>query len=187
MPSVLEQWVSSLSWILFQDRTTKELWLSEFLVGDHNSLVFDCGFHSYFKGTDVITGLRDFDDLVNQLKDLLISKKPMRVFSNLIIDDLSIYYWTLKQSNYNNLVQSYGELLLVLNQIRSRFHCNVMVLNWDICFENGYNFSSTPESLTYLPASIKSLLSHLIHYTTVNERLIVHRYINDKWVREPTV
>lgn len=135
---------------------------------------------------EVITGLQDFGDLLNHLKDLLVTDKPMRVFSNLIIDDLSIYYWTLKLSSYNNLVQSYGDLIVVLDQIKSRFHCNVMVLNWNIYFENGYNFNSSPDSLTYLPASIKTMLGHLIHYTTVNERLVVHRYINDKWFREPT-
>lgn len=157
-------------------------------------LVIGCGATNI---PEKFTTLRvsDFHSLLDTLTRLLQGKEfTQNVLNTLIIDNLLIFYWDLKvlnESNYHSFGFSsyvaakilYLRLMDLIQSIRIKYRCNVLVCSFDVDFENGYKSnwrgrnSEGLDKYSYLPSGY--LLKHdfLVHIGDEWE------VFDKKWVR----
>ncbi|KAK6462334.1 hypothetical protein DFJ63DRAFT_313472 [Scheffersomyces coipomensis] len=171
---------------LFKDRISKHSFyekqqFNNGTVNDFEVYGIACGssigLESYM--TILQSNLTEFDQLLEYLNLILNGSREIeiaQVINLLIIDNISIYYWKLKSGN-TNTTHVYATFYDLLNQIKSKYKCNVLITSFDVRFDKGFNCNWTKSievsklnSLSYLPATYLTKFDFIIHVdTTVNK------------------
>lgn len=130
--------------------------------------------------------INSFSNLLEKLQ-LLLDGYLYRdfVLNTLVIDNISVFYWDLKilnASNYKSLnfnhympaSNQYALLSRLIDDIKSKYNCNVIVTSYDISFQKGYNSNWEKTSslvglsrFSYLPKKFIFNFDYIFHSSSI--------------------
>lgn len=164
---------------LFNTRKEKDKFFNG--IDQTGLLFFNCSIAEYqfINKKCQILELSTFDKLIEELEKILFSDIEL-ILKTLIIDNISIYFWELRCLNARNYTSMgykydsakvyYSTLVSLINKIKEKFKCNIIVTSWDIKFDKGYNASwknkidiNDIDTLSYLPTSYLLSFDHIMH------------------------
>lgn len=127
---------------LFNTHVEKKAFYTSFL--DNNGiLIFDCDLNLSSKesGHGNIVSIYSSAELIKQLTELYVNPSTslnLQQLKLVIIENISVFYWTLKLGKDMNY---YIELADLLSKITQKYGCNAIVTSWDSDYEKGFNYN----------------------------------------------
>ncbi|KAI5963249.1 uncharacterized protein KGF55_003041 [Candida pseudojiufengensis] len=150
--------------------------------------------------SSTIVSIDSIGDLITQLRDISNGIHKILNFPNklklIIISNLSDYYWDLQNLNQRNYSdfnlnrylsneEIYKELILLVNKIKVKYNCVVIILSFDAMFEGGLNsdnktyyYKSEIQKYSRLPKLFLENLNHICHVAEFTEKL---NKIENEW------
>lgn len=207
------QLLSQACHFIFSDKQTKRDTFRS-LVGDGTVYILDCGLDGFnYLGDECIVN-SDFammDQLLESLRNVLTvgtkedTKHPLynKIINTVIVDNLSVYYWDLKLLNNDpkyheqlgyaikaSGLEYYTKLISALQEIQSKYKCNIITSSWDNSFEKGHNFSGATDceatdldSVTFLPQRYLMEFDYLIHKSSnSNIKSRIYNKLAGQWI-----
>lgn len=150
--------------MLFENIACK-LAFFELLAQESDSLiVVDCGSGSSQRlglNNALIIQANGYESVLKSLEDILGNRNEEAnkcVLNTLIIENISAFYWELRESKRRHWL--YSKLAEVLRSFQQTYKCNVVVTSWDNDFEKGYNYKPMEkeprvlQDLTFIPGEL---------------------------------
>ncbi|CAH2354447.1 hypothetical protein CLIB1423_16S02872 [[Candida] railenensis] len=168
---------------LFKTHSEKNSFYSS-LSKNSEVLIFDCDLNLSSKesGYDNIVSIYSSAELLQQLTQLYLNPSTPLSLQQLrlvIIENISVFYWTLKLGRDLNY---YVQLADLLSKITQKYGCNAIVTSWDNDYERGYNYNRqrsgneahgdvqkdpnqhTLQNVSYLPRQYYDRVDLVTHY-----------------------
>lgn len=147
--------------------------------------MIDCG-SAYTKSCGFVDSLvieaNGFVSVMRELNCILEGQNSEAsdcVLNTLVIENISSFYWELRESKQR--IASYGRLADTLDLFKRRYACNIIVTAWDSDFEKGYNYKrrrETPkvfQDLSFIPKEFFKYSNHIYAIGQKNYKF------NDQW------
>lgn len=127
----------------------------------HDGLVIHCDTHLLL--------LRELQ-AIPQDRNLKVN---CRYMNTLVIENISAFYWALKCLKLADRTSWYHQLNRIVQTIKVKYKCNVIVTGWDNDYERGFNIkSSRPgqpqnlDDLTFIPKEFYRGAERVFTYQT---------------------
>ncbi|CUM63982.1 uncharacterized protein PRCAT00001570001 [Priceomyces carsonii] len=180
---------------LFSSRELKLNFIEQ--IKGKGTVLLNCGQEEYCNnGPTIIRSVSSFENLLLFLQSLLTEYLDYEL-RNLVIDNISVFYWELKvlhlmsyksigyRSDSSN--QSYKRFLDLLEQLKEKFKCNIVITSWDVTFDKGYNYKGKEDivpkdisSLSYLSPMYLFWCDYILHADDYSDKYFDKT--NHRWV-----
>lgn len=172
---------ASVCHLIFSDRATKCLYLKKLFDESESSHLIrvTCGGVSGSANSPQQQSVHSWQELCTYLQNLLTSTIDITL-NLLVIENLSQFYWYLKTQPQSH----YDQLLVLVNTIRTRFNCTIILTSWDNRFEKGYHSKHTIQpnqcdqlsEVTYLPLDYYHQMDQILYIENKNVYRFQHQW-----------
>lgn len=198
---------------IFDDKQTKRDTYRA-LQSEGTVYILDCGGEGFgYMGDECIVDVvGSMDGMLEKLQQILKigtetkATHPLhsRTINTLIVDNISMYFWDLKLLNHDPKnssmlgytceitgIEYYNRLVAQLQEIQTRYKCNIITSSWNNTFEKGYNYNgptsvkpSGLDSVTYLPPKYLMGFDYLIYKSKSDDTgNSIYNKLTGQWTR----